>query len=162
MGEHRVSARRTSEEADALDVFIQLTRAAERVMAELQPALGAERLTAGQLGVLEAIASDGPLSLRELGGRLFRSAPNMTIVVDNLESDGLVRRVRSDTDRRVVLVESTVEGRRRFRRAYPPYQRVIATFMATLAPSERTRLVRLCRKLREQPSERPPHAGTRV
>src|SRR4051794_6288214 len=96
-------------EAQARQAFVELTRAAECIAAELQPALGEAGLTAGQLGVLEALASEGPMSLRALGARLFRSGPTMTIVVDNLERGGLVRRMRSLEDRRVVLVESTAE-----------------------------------------------------
>jgi len=133
----------------ALNAFIQLTRAAERIAGELQPALAAERLTAGQLGVLQSIAEQGPTSLRELRQRLFRSGPNMTIVVDNLERAGLVRRVRSSSDRRVVLVEGTAEGMRRLRRAYPAYVRGIRRFMAALSPAEQARLAHLCGKLRE-------------
>jgi len=122
--------------------------AAERIAGALQPALAAERLTAGQLGVLQAIAERGPTSLRELGQRLFRSGPNMTIVVDNLERAGLVRRVRSDADRRVVLVEGTKEGVRRLRRAHPAYLLKIRRFLDVLAPAEQAELARLCAKLR--------------
>lgn len=141
--------RRPSPRGDrALNVFIQLTRAAERIANELQPTLTAERLTAGQLGVLQAIEERGPTSLRELGQRLFRSGPNMTIVVDNLERAGLVRRVRSATDRRVVLVEGTAEGMRRLRRAYPAYLRTIRRFLAALPAGEQVQLAALCDKLR--------------
>jgi len=131
-------------------VYIQLSRAAEAIAATLQPALAAEGLTAGQLGVLEAIVTQGPMSLRSLGERLFRSPPNMTIVVDNLERDGLARRVRSDTDRRVVLVEITSEGQRRFRRAYPLYGRLITEFIGVLSAGEQARLSALCGRLRGQ------------
>jgi MarR family transcriptional regulator, 2-MHQ and catechol-resistance regulon repressor len=144
------------QEVAALEVFIQLTRASEAIAAELQPALAQDGLTAGQLGVLEAITARGPMSLRELGHRLFRSAPNMTIVVDNLERAGLVRRSRSAEDRRVVLVETTVEGRSRFRRAYPHYRRVIARFVTALALPEQAQLASLCERLRAPPGPMGP------
>lgn len=132
----------------AIEVFIQLTRAAERIAAELAPTLTAEKLTAGQLGVLRAISEHGPMSLRALGQRLFRSGPNMTIVVDNLERAGLVRRVRSEADRRVVLVEGTREGARRLSRANPAYVRGIVRFMSALSSTEQAQLATLCEKLR--------------
>jgi DNA-binding MarR family transcriptional regulator len=40
------------------------------------------------------------------------SAPALSRYVDRLERAGLVRRVRSDSDRRRVGLETTVEGRR--------------------------------------------------
>jgi MarR family 2-MHQ and catechol resistance regulon transcriptional repressor len=162
--------RRADKRAESmLPVFIQLTRAAEAIAAALQPALTAEGLTVGQLGVLEAVVQRGPLSLRALGQCLFRSPPNMTIVVDNLERAGLARRVRSDADRRIVLVESTAEGLRRFRIAFPAYTRLIARFIGVLSSQEQARLVTLCERLRVRDGEarevapsdrrRRPHRG---
>ncbi len=141
-------------EGRALALYEQLTRASDRIGAELQPALGGAGLTSGQLWVLHTIVEDGPTSLRELGARLFRSGPNMTIVVDNLERAALVRRRRSAADRRVVLVESTDEGRRRLHLAFPTYASVITRFMEALSAGEQTQLAALCEKLRAEPVAR--------
>jgi DNA-binding MarR family transcriptional regulator len=51
----------------------------------------------------------GPRELAALEGM---SAPALSRYVDRLERAGLVRRVRSDRDRRRVGLETTVEGRR--------------------------------------------------
>jgi DNA-binding MarR family transcriptional regulator len=45
------------------------------------------------------------------------TAPGMTIVVDNLESAGLARRVRSDADRRTINVAITGKGGEKLKRA---------------------------------------------
>ena len=146
--------KKADRQARALRLFVQLTRAAEQVAGEVQPLLTDAALTAGQLGVLKALSEDGPLSLRQLGDNLYRSGPNMTTVVDNLERDGLVRRTRSEVDRRVVLVSSTKEGQRRFERAYPSYARSITAIVAGLSSDEQERLTRLCKKLRDGGVER--------
>jgi len=140
----------TEDQARALALFVQLARAADAVTAEVQPALVRVELTHGQLGVLELLAGEGPMNLRQIALRLFRSAPNMTIVVDNLERAGLVRRTRDREDRRIVLVTITPDGRERFEDAFPWFAERLAALVGRLSTAEQLRLTRLCAKLRDK------------
>jgi DNA-binding MarR family transcriptional regulator len=58
-----------------------------------------------------------PMSMRELADALGIDPPNATVVVDDLESLGLVRRRPHPTDRRAKLVEATRKGKEMARRA---------------------------------------------
>ena len=58
-----------------------------------------------------------PMSMRELADALGIDPPNATVVVDDLEARGLVRRGPHPTDRRAKLVEATPEGKALARRA---------------------------------------------
>jgi DNA-binding MarR family transcriptional regulator len=58
-----------------------------------------------------------PMSMRELGAALETDPPNTTVIVDDLESRGLVRRRPHPTDRRAKLVEATRKGKAVARRA---------------------------------------------
>ncbi len=58
-----------------------------------------------------------PMSMRALAGALGIDPPNATVVVDDLESLGLVRRRPHPTDRRAKVVEATREGKAMARRA---------------------------------------------
>src|SRR5262245_53857691 len=58
-----------------------------------------------------------PMSMRELAEALGIDPPNATVVVDDLESLGLVRRRPHPTDRRAKLVEATRKGQAMARRA---------------------------------------------
>jgi DNA-binding MarR family transcriptional regulator len=58
-----------------------------------------------------------PMSMRELAAALGIDPPNATVVVDDLESLGLVRRRPHPTDRRAKLVEATRKGKDLARRA---------------------------------------------
>ncbi|HEY6891221.1 MAG TPA: MarR family transcriptional regulator [Solirubrobacter sp.] len=51
-----------------------------------------------------------PMSMRELAAALGIDPPNATVVVDDLESQGFVRRRPHPTDRRAKLVETTSKG----------------------------------------------------
>jgi DNA-binding MarR family transcriptional regulator len=57
------------------------------------------------------------LSMSELARVLDVDPPNATVVVDDLESLGLVRRGPHPTDRRAKLVEATHKGEQLARRA---------------------------------------------
>jgi DNA-binding MarR family transcriptional regulator len=58
-----------------------------------------------------------PMSMRELADALGIDPPNATVVVDDLESLGLVRRRPHPTDRRAKVVEATRKGKEMARRA---------------------------------------------
>src|SRR4051812_48617770 len=58
-----------------------------------------------------------PMSMRELADALGIDPQNATVVVDDLEAQGFVRRRPHPTDRRAKLVEATPKGQELARRA---------------------------------------------
>jgi DNA-binding MarR family transcriptional regulator len=58
-----------------------------------------------------------PMSMGELAAALGIDPPHATVVVDDLESMGLVRRRPHPTDRRAKVVEATRKGKELARRA---------------------------------------------
>jgi DNA-binding MarR family transcriptional regulator len=58
-----------------------------------------------------------PMPMGELAAALEIDPPNATVLVDDLESQGLVRRRPHPTDRRAKLVEATRKGKALARRA---------------------------------------------
>jgi DNA-binding MarR family transcriptional regulator len=58
-----------------------------------------------------------PMSMGELAAALGIDPPNATVLVDDLESQGLVRRRPHPSDRRAKLVEATRKGKALARRA---------------------------------------------
>jgi MarR family 2-MHQ and catechol resistance regulon transcriptional repressor len=135
------------EEVRALNTYIKLVRAAESLAARLSGPLADAALTETQFGALEALYHLGPLCQRDLGTKLLRSGGNITLVVDNLEKHGLVRRQRDPDDRRFVAVHLTAEGKRLIARVFPRHAANLAQEMSILSPAEQEELGRLCRKL---------------
>jgi MarR family 2-MHQ and catechol resistance regulon transcriptional repressor len=131
----------------AVRAYVKLMRAQRGVVARLEPALAACALTLTQLGVLEAVLHLGPLTHRELGGKLLTSPGNLTDVVDKLEKRGLVTRVRAEQDRRQVRVELTQAGRALIEDTFPRHATDIAHAMGGLSPAELETLGHLLRKL---------------
>jgi DNA-binding MarR family transcriptional regulator len=80
---------------------------------EVSEALG---MSFGRTRALRRLARR-PMSMGDLATALDIDRPNATVVVDELESAGLVRRGPHPTDRRAKLVEATRKGKSLARRA---------------------------------------------
>jgi len=139
--------RGTPAETLALSTYVKLTRASNSLWSRLARSLVEDDLTESQFGVLEALLHLGPMCQRDLGERILKSSGNMTLVIDNLEKRGLVRRERSGEDRRFNAVTLTPEGDRLIRRLFPVHARAIDREMGTLTQEEQRTLGRLCRRL---------------
>ena len=64
-------------------------------------------ITPPQFEVLISLWTEDGLVLSELSKRLSRDGPTITGIIDRMEKKELVRRERSTTDRRVIMVFST-------------------------------------------------------
>jgi MarR family 2-MHQ and catechol resistance regulon transcriptional repressor len=134
-------------EVRALNTFIKLTRATDSVMRRLFSRETVAELTHGQFAVLEALHHLGPLCQGEISAKLLRSGGNITLVIDNLEKQGLVRRERDSADRRLVRVHLTPQGEKVIGRVFPAHAQAIVDEMSVLTPAEQEQLGALCKKL---------------
>jgi DNA-binding MarR family transcriptional regulator len=80
---------------------------------EVSDALG---LSFGRARAIRLLARR-PMSMGELAGALGIDPPNATVVVGDLESQGLARRRPHPTDGRAKVVEATAKGKALARRA---------------------------------------------
>jgi len=144
----------TPDEVRALDAYIKLSRAHDTVGQAVNRKLADAGLTVSQFGTLEALFHLGPLSQREVGGKILKSSGNITLVIDNLEKRGLVRRVACPTDRRVTKLNLTDAGRTLIARIFPAHLREIVATMAALTSAEQIELARLTKKLGRASAER--------
>jgi MarR family 2-MHQ and catechol resistance regulon transcriptional repressor len=131
----------------ALSAFINFIRASDSVTARLDGQIEMGGLTHGQFAVLEALLHLGPLNQCDLAHKLLRSGGNLTVVIDNLEKRGLVRRERQKDDRRMVVVKLTPSGHKLIAGIFPSHARAIVAEMSRLTPDEQETLRELCRKL---------------
>lgn len=137
----------TPQEVLALNTFIKLFRAVESVKARLAARHTMGHLTPSQFGVLESLHHLGPMRQGEISAKLLKSGGNITLVVDNLEKQGLVQRQRDADDRRAVVVSLTEAGRASIERLFPAHVAAIVAELSALTAEEQETLGRLCRKL---------------
>ena len=137
----------TKQEVLALDTFIKFSRASEALAARLSQYGTLANLTMSQFGVLECLYHLGPLCPGEISAKLLKSGGNITLVIDNLEKQGLVQRERDTNDRRKIIVSLTPAGRELISQIFPNHLMAIVDEMSCLTPEEQKTLGDLCRKL---------------
>lgn len=87
-----------------------LYAASREAVKRYRPFLDALGLTYTQYITLLALWQESPLSVKALGSRLYLDSGTLTPVLKSMERDGLLRRRRSETDERIVLVTLTEAG----------------------------------------------------
>ena len=137
----------TPRQERALSAYVKLLRASETVHSEATRTLAGEGLSASQFAVLEALYHVGPMCLSELADKILKTSGNLTMVVGNLQKNGLVTRQPSAEDRRFVSVVITEKGRKLMARVFPVHLERIVELMNRLSPAQQDELARLCRKL---------------
>ena len=102
---------------------VRLVRVARAADADLD-------LDGPRASLLSVLVFAGPQSVTRLAELEQVSAPAITKMVGALESAGLARRERLETDRRVVLVSATRAGKRLLERGRAARVRAIAALLA--------------------------------
>ncbi|MCK2244801.1 MULTISPECIES: MarR family winged helix-turn-helix transcriptional regulator [unclassified Crossiella] len=101
-------------------------------------------------GVLTTISTGEVHSQRELGRTLGIDKSTLVRIVDDLERRDLVRRQRSDHDRRAYEVVITDEGERRLGEAGELFRAAMVELLAVLDPGEQRQLHDLLARFADQ------------
>ncbi|MCC5941574.1 MAG: MarR family transcriptional regulator [Balneolaceae bacterium] len=132
---------------NTLNAFIKMMRATESINNRLNRHLADANLTVSQFGTLEVLLHLGPLNQRAIGEKLLKSGGNITMVIDNLEKSGYVKREKDPNDRRAVLIHLTDEGRTFIEEFFPKHLEKIKEEFGVLTEKEKETLSELCKKL---------------
>lgn len=156
---------RIGTDLDAQAAVFELDHAAMDVIATMQGlALRPHRLTHAGYVLLMTLWITGPRETRELAAVLRVTKGAVVGAVNTLERRGLVRRVRSDVDRRLVTYELTKSGLSLVVRAQKRWRDLEVAVTRGLTISEQRLLAKLCRKMatgaRELRLDRKGHVET--
>ncbi len=98
--------------------------------------------------VLSKLAdSPTPLAPNEIASQLIITRATVTGLVDSLEQRGYVRRVAHPSDRRMLIVEITPEGKKVAERFRPVVRRQEKIWFDALSATEQQRLVKSLQRL---------------
>jgi DNA-binding MarR family transcriptional regulator len=121
----------------AVDLAEKLRPLLLRLSRELRYELADLGISGSQAALLHDIRSQRGIGVAELASREKTSAPAVSVHLDRLERAGLVRRLRSDSDRRRVGLELTQAGTALVRRIRSRRTAWLATRLGRLDPDER-------------------------
>ncbi len=130
-----------------LKLVIAISRTQTAFTRRLQNYLNPFGLTIAQFGVLEALYHIGPMSIGALIEKNLSSSGNMTVVIRNLEKEGLIERCVHATDRRAFVIKLTPEGQRLIKTAFEGHLEILESYFGTLDMEEKNALQLLLKKL---------------
>ena len=131
----------------ALNTWVKLARAHTLVGNLCSQNIRTMGLTPPQFGVIEALGHLGPMRVGELCDKMLVSGGNMTLVLDNLERDGLVERTAHKKDRRALLIQLTDKGKNLFNKIFVKHAEAVKDIMSALSENEQKELGKLLKKL---------------
>jgi DNA-binding MarR family transcriptional regulator len=107
-------------------VFVSLLRTADTFTRGAEALVKTAGLTGAQYNILRVLrgAGEAGLGCSEIGCRLISRDPDITRLLDRMESRGLIARAREIKDRRVVKTRITPEGLRILRGLDEPVQQL--------------------------------------
>jgi DNA-binding MarR family transcriptional regulator len=136
-------------ESPEQEAILNLFRTSDRVQIRFSRLFREHGLTPSQYNVLRILRGEGkPLPCLEIAERMVAVVPGITGLIDRLEALGLVGRVRSTEDRRVIYVQITDKGLDLLSRLDKPVDALHKQLIGHLTLDELTELVRLLEKAR--------------
>jgi len=100
-------------------------------------------LTVPQFTVLEVLYSKGDLTVKEIISKVLSSGGSMTVVVRNLELQGLVCRRENPDDRRSYLISISDAGRRLMEVVFPLHMENMRKAFSCLSQDEKEDMIRM-------------------
>lgn len=111
-------------------------------------------VTANDMHVIEAIGTDRKKNMSSVAKTLGVTMGTLTISVNSLVKKGYVERIRSEEDRRVVLVFLTEKGKGAYRHHQKFHEDMISAVLEDLSEQEREVLEKSLSKLNAYFKER--------
>lgn len=130
-----------------LKTLIALTRTAQNVHRREYRTIKEGGLTVSQFAVLEVLYHKGDLKICEILEKTLSTGGNMTVVIDNLEKEGLIVRYSDSKDRRVNLISITEKGKKIVSDIFPNHLENINEIFNVLTTDEKKILISLLIKL---------------
>ena len=128
------------------EAMLAVRMVAARILAPWERFLKAEAdLSPSQYNVLRILRGSHPdaLTAGEIGERTIARDPDITRLVDRLDTRGLVQRVRSEEDRRVVEIKITAKGLEVLRELDPHAERMPVALIGHLGSQKLRQLSEL-------------------
>jgi MarR family 2-MHQ and catechol resistance regulon transcriptional repressor len=129
-------------------LFLLFWKASHAVMRYDQQSIsGAGFSSLTDFAVLEVLLHKGSLPVNAIGEKVLLTSGSITTAVDRLEKKDLVKRERSELDRRIVLVHLTESGRTWITRAFYEHAEKLERLFSVFDEEERAQFAKLNRKL---------------
>ena len=93
-------------------------------------------ISSAQLNCLVTLYENGPLSPSQIAKLMMVNSSTITGIIDRLEQKDLVKRMRISTDRRIITIDLTKNGKILAENAPPPIQHKIFDGLSSVSEQE--------------------------
>ena len=131
-----------------LSTLVVFTKAEHTIHKKEYQTIKESGLTPAQFGVLEALYSKGDLRINELIEKILTTSGNITVVIKNLEKDGLVHRNVDPKDKRSCIISLTNKGKQCIEAILPKHVSNISDIFKVLSDEEKIILKNLLKKFK--------------
>jgi len=137
-------------ESSAEEAALNIVRTSDQLQIRFARLLREHGLTSpSQYNVLRILRGEGkPLPILEIASRTITVVPGITGLIDRLERNGFVHRLRCENDRRVIYVALTDQGAKILADLDEPLLALHQKLIGHLSQGDLKDLIRLLEKLR--------------
>lgn len=133
-----------------LKLLIGLHRAVNYIDQQTAKLCAGYQLTLSQFAVLEALYHKGALSVGQVQEKILSTSGTITVIINNLETRGYIRRETDLYDKRRFILDLTDSGRRLIACVYPENETKIIDTMGVWTAQEQQTLVMLLKKFGDE------------
>lgn len=133
----------------ALKTLVALTRAEHSIHKEEYKTIKESGLTAAQFGVLEVLYNKGDLKICEIIEKILTTSGNITVVIKNLEKDGLIKKNSDPEDKRSAIISLTEKGKEVIEGILPKHIKNIGNIFSVLTDEEKIMLKEILKKFKK-------------
>lgn len=105
-------------------------------------------ITFGQFEVLEALYHKGSLIVKEIIEKVLSNSGNMTVVIKNLEREGLIIREVNKDDQRSYIISLSNKGRELIKEVFPQHMLLLDESLKDLTKKEKEEVIEILKKLK--------------
>lgn len=129
------------------DVLVRLFRNVNAIEERAMRTEEYKDVTTNDMHVIEAIGMEGAKNMTSVARSLEVTTGTLTIAINSLVKKGYVDRVRSEEDRRVVLISLSEKGRRAYLHHRRFHEQMIESVVEELTEEEQRILAKALAKL---------------
>ena len=146
--QHELKKKRPFESPEQ-EAALNVVRTSDRLQIRFARLLREYDLTPSQYNVLRILRGEGkPLAILEIAGRTIAVVPGITGLIDRLEREGFVNRLRCEKDRRVIYVALTDKAIKSLADLDEPLAALHRRLLGHLSLGDLKQLIRLLEKVR--------------
>lgn len=135
-----------------IKALMSMIRTSQYIQDRLKSDLSVYHLNFTEYMVLELLFKEGDQPIQYIGRKLLLASSSITYVIDKLEKKGYVSRVPSSTDRRVIYIQMTNQGKQIREDISPNYVSSVRYLFEDYSVEELAQLTQFLDKIKGQPA----------